>query len=176
MARRAYLALRARASGGSLRSGSTSSSERRRNAYRAAVARFDPAPRGTADLATEGRPTQITSSDREYGVPVDTDEVSSALESTRMLRLALNVLWDGLPNGMSTGPIRDALETIHDQISEAESADLRRFGLAEHFDIVRPVSPVSPPPPQVTDNITAAVRTLAEKGMLAGQNDAGYRA
>jgi hypothetical protein len=110
-----------------------------------------------------------------YGVPVDTDEVSSALESTRMLRLALNVLWDGLPDGMTTGPVREALETIHDQINQAESADLCRFGLAEHYLIVRPISPVSPPPPEIQGRISTAVRTLAELGMLAGQNDAGYR-
>jgi hypothetical protein len=45
-----------------------------------------------------------------YGVPVDTDDVSSALESTRLLRLA-NVLWDGLPDDMNQGPVRDTLET-----------------------------------------------------------------
>jgi hypothetical protein len=110
-----------------------------------------------------------------YGVPVDTDEVSSALESTRLMRLALNVLWDGLPNGVSTGPVRDALESIHDQITRAESAELRRLGLAEHYLIIRPVSPVSPPPPETLRKISTAVRTLAELGMLAGQNDAGYR-
>ena len=65
-----------------------------------------------------------------YGVPVDTDEVSSALESTRLLRLALNVLWDELPDEEGAGPVRDALETIHDRINRAESAELRKLGLA----------------------------------------------
>ncbi len=35
------------------------------------------------------------SSERGYGVPADAEDVSAALESTRILRLALNVLWDG---------------------------------------------------------------------------------
>jgi hypothetical protein len=110
-----------------------------------------------------------------YGVAVDTDDVSSALESTRLMRLALNVLWDGLPGDMTTGPVRDALQSIHDRITQIEAADLRRYGLAEHYLIIRPVSPASPPPPETMARITAAVRTLADLGMLAGQNDAGYR-
>ena len=60
---------------------------------------------------------QPISSERGYGVPVDTDEVSSTLESARLLRLALNVLWDGLPNDMTTGPVGDALESIHNRIN-----------------------------------------------------------
>jgi hypothetical protein len=115
-------------------------------------------------------------SQRGYGVPVDTDEISSALESTRLLRLALNVLWDGLPNDMSAaGPVRDAMETIHSRINEIEATSLRTWGLAEHYLIIRPVSPVSPPPPETMEKIATAVRTLAELGMLAGQNDASYR-
>jgi hypothetical protein len=114
-------------------------------------------------------------SQRGYGAPVDTDDISSALESTRLLRLALNVLWDGLPEGMTTGQVREALETIHKRINEIEAAGLRRWGLAEHYLIIRPLSLASPPPPQIMDKITTAVRTLADLGMLAGQNDAGYR-
>ena len=116
------------------------------------------------------------SSERRYALPVDTDDVSSALESTRLMRLALNTLWDELPGDLNAaGPVRDALGSIHDRINKDEAAALRRWGLAEHYLIIRPVSPVSPPPPQVMEKITAAVRTLAELGMLAGQNDALYR-
>jgi hypothetical protein len=67
-------------------------------------------------------------SQQGYGAPVDTDDISSALESTLLLRLALNVLWNGLPEGMTTGPVRDALETIHNRINEIETAGLRRWG------------------------------------------------
>jgi hypothetical protein len=118
---------------------------------------------------------QTKSSEPGYGVPVDTDEVSSTLESARLLRLALNVLWDGLPDDMTTGPVGDALESILNRINAMETRELRIFGQAEHYLIVQPISPVSPPPPQIMEKITAAVRTLAELGMLAGQNDAGYR-
>jgi hypothetical protein len=86
------------------------------------------------------------------------------------------VLWDELPHDMSAyEPVHDALETIHDQINKTEATELRTWGLAEHYLIIRPVSPVSPPPPEIMEKIAAAVRTLAELGMLAGQNDAGYR-
>ena len=71
----------------------------------------------TTPRAAKGRPVQPISSERGYGVPVDTDEVSSTLESARLLRLALNVLWDGLPNDMTTGPVGDALESIHNRIN-----------------------------------------------------------
>ena len=118
---------------------------------------------------------QTTSSERGDGAPVDTDEVTAALESTRRLRLALNMLWDELPNDMTTGPVHDLLTSIHDRINKIESAGLRTWGIAEHYLIIRPVSPVSLPPPQIMDKITAAVRTLAELGMLAQQNDADYR-
>lgn len=86
------------------------------------------------------------------------------------------MLWDGLPNDMSmTGPVRDALESIHDQINQIEALGLRTWGLVEHYLIIRPVSPVSPATREIMEKITTAVRTLAELGMLAGQNDAIYQ-
>jgi hypothetical protein len=115
---------------------------------------------------------------RGYGARFDTDEISSSLGSTRRLRLALNVLCDGLddlPDETSKGTVTDALRAVHDQVNQAETRALRMLGLAEHYLIIRPVSLLSPPPPQVLEKITAAVRTLAELGMLAGQNDAYYR-
>ena len=116
------------------------------------------------------------SSERGYGVPVDTDGVSPALESTRRLRLALNILWDELPGDLNlAGPVQDALKTIHDRINEVETADLLRYGIAEHYLIIRPVSLVSPPPPQTLEKITAAVRTLAELGMLFAERAHPWR-
>jgi hypothetical protein len=110
-----------------------------------------------------------------YGAYVDTEDVSSPLESTRVLRLALNVLWSNMPPDMDTEPVHDALRSVHDRITEIETGALRRFGVAEHYLIIRPVSPVSPPPPEVMERVTAAVRTLIELGMVVGQHDAGYR-
>ncbi len=113
-----------------------------------------------------------------YGVPVDADEASAALESTRILRLALNALWnglDGLPPDAVTGPVPEALTSIHDRINEIEAPRCAPGDAREHYLIIRPISPVSPPPPQIMEKITAAVRTLAELGMLVGQHVARYR-
>jgi hypothetical protein len=118
------------------------------------------------------------SGERGYGVRVDMNDISSTLNSTRVLRLALNVLWDSLdslPPDTDSGPVGDALKSVHNRINEIETAGLRLWGQAEHYLIIRPISPVSPPPPEVMEKITGAVRTLAELGMIAGQNDAGYR-
>jgi hypothetical protein len=110
-----------------------------------------------------------------YGAYVDTEEVSSPLESTRVLRLALNVLWNDLPPGTDTEPVHEALTYIHDRITAIETDELRLFGIAEHYLVIQPVSPVSPPPPEIMEKITAAVRTLTKLGMVVGQHDAGYR-
>jgi hypothetical protein len=119
--------------------------------------------------------TQIVSSERGYGAYVDTEDVSAPLESTRVLRLALNVLWDRLSPEAETGPLFEVLTSIHDRINAKENDELRLLGMAEHYLIIRPVSPVSPPPPEIMEKIAAAVRTLTELGMVVGQHDAGYR-
>ena len=114
------------------------------------------------------------SSEPGYGGFVDTEKVSQPLEATRVLRLALNVLWNGLPDEVAaTGPVYDALAEVHDWINQAESAELRARGLPEHYLIIRPLSPLTPP--QAREKIAAAIRTLTELGMLAGQHDALYR-
>jgi hypothetical protein len=115
------------------------------------------------------------SSKQGFGSYVDTENVSSLLESTRLQRLALNVLWNELPPSTDTEPMHDALLSIHDRITEIETGELRRWGVAEHYLIIRPVSPVSPPPPEIMEKITAAVRTLTELGMVVGQHDAYFR-
>ena len=72
------------------------------------------------------------SSKQGFGSYVDTENVSSLLESTRLQRLALNVLWNELPPGTDTEPMHDALLSIHDRITEIETGELRRWGVAEH--------------------------------------------
>jgi hypothetical protein len=57
-----------------------------------------------------------------YGVPVDIEAVSSSLDSTRLMRLALNVLWNGLdefPGDKTTESMADALASVHDLINDA---------------------------------------------------------
>ncbi len=110
-----------------------------------------------------------------FGARVDAWEVSGAVDSTRVLRLALNVLWDGLPGPVVRGVVLDGLEAVHRHLSDVEAASLRESGVAEYYMIVRPVSLVSPPPAESAQRIAEAVRTLASFGMLVGQDDAGTR-
>lgn len=63
------------------------------------------------------------SSQRRYGAPV-----------------ALNVLWDDLPDDMNDTLVRQALQTIHERITQAKAIALRTQGLA----VIRPVPSARP--------------------------------
>jgi hypothetical protein len=111
-----------------------------------------------------------------YGAHVDPDNVSEALGSARRLRLALNLLWDGLDEEAGVpGVITKGLHAASDFITQMEEAALTEFGCAEHYLIVRPLSLASPPSPELMGKIGGAVRLLAECGLLVGQHDAGPR-
>jgi hypothetical protein len=111
-----------------------------------------------------------------YGAHVDPDNVSGALGSARRLRLALNLLWDGLDEEVGVpGAITDGLRAANNFITGMEESALTRYGCAEHYLIVRPISLASPPSPEVMEKIGGAVRALAECGLLVGQDDAGPR-
>jgi hypothetical protein len=111
-----------------------------------------------------------------YGTHVDPDNVSGALGSARRLRLALNVLWDGLDEEAGVpGVITKGPQAANDFITQMEEAALTWFGCAEHYLIARPLSLASPPPPELMGKIGGAVRVLAECGLLVGQDDAGPR-
>lgn len=112
---------------------------------------------------------------RVHGLPVDLDEVSRALNETRILRLALNVLYDNLSSDIVDGPVEDIFCKIHDHLSEAETSALVRFGLAEHYVIIRPISPARPPEPAAMKEIAAAINTLEEHDMLVQSPDARNR-
>jgi hypothetical protein len=57
-------------------------------------------------------------SGNRYGSYVNTNELARTLDETRVLRLALNVLYDGLPRDITRGPVEDTLATIHDHLTE----------------------------------------------------------
>lgn len=109
------------------------------------------------------------------GVQVDLNKVSEALNETRILRLALNVLYDQLSFAIVAGPVEDLFCQIHEHLTETETTALERSGLAEHYLIIRPISPVSPPAPDVMQEITAAIQTLKAHDMLVQAPDARYR-
>jgi hypothetical protein len=76
---------------------------------------------------------------------VNLNELGRALDETRVLRLALNVLYDGLPDDVTRVPVEDALVKVHDHLTESESRALTQWGFAEHYVVIRPFSPVRLP-------------------------------
>ena len=54
------------------------------------------------------------SSNREYGTEVETDEMRSALQPTRQIRLAPDVLMGSLPPHFETDAIEKSLWELHE--------------------------------------------------------------
>lgn len=114
------------------------------------------------------------SKDQVYGTHVDVEDISAALFSTRVMRLALEVMWYRMSEDMRLEQWQGQAHILHDldkKIRDAELTVLRDQGLAQEFLIIRPLSPLSPPPPETIQKISVAIRTLAELGMLVGQDD-----
>jgi hypothetical protein len=103
------------------------------------------------------------------------NDVDAALGGTRVLRLALNVLYDGMEElygEAGTGLFQDAMAEVHARLCRVEADALARCGVAEFFTIIiKPSSPLSPAAPEVR----AAVRTLERHGWLELQSDALIR-
>jgi hypothetical protein len=114
----------------------------------------------------------------EYDISF-TDGLSAALGSTRVLRLALNVLYDGMeqiydqaPDTAAKDRFHDLMHEVHQHLTRAELDALSRCGLAEFFTIIKPLSPLAMLSPEALREITTAVSTLERHGLLALQADA----
>jgi hypothetical protein len=116
----------------------------------------------------------VVSETEGYGTHVAVEKISAALGETRAMRLALEVMWEHITKDME--PEQPEGETyilyeLDERVRDMELDVLRKRGLAQEFLIIRPISPISPPPPEILQKITSAIRVLAELGMLVGQND-----
>lgn len=120
------------------------------------------------DAGTGGNPDLTAVNGNAYGSYVDINELAHVLGETRVLRLALNVLWDNLP-GNAPG---EAFTKIHESLTKAETRALREHGFAEHYVVIRPFSPVRLPDAEAMEEITSAIRTLRRHGMLVQASDA----
>ena len=127
------------------------------------------------DAGTGGNPDLTAGGGSPHGAYVNTDELAGILDKTRVLRLALNVLYDGLPDHITRGPVEDAFVKVHDHLTGEETTALTVFGFAEHYVVIRPFSPVNLPEPQAVKEITSAIRTLQRHGMLVQAPDARTR-
>jgi hypothetical protein len=102
----------------------------------------------------------------EHGHDVSVDEIRSALEPTRKLRLGLDVLWEHLPQDMESGAIGDALWMIHERLRSDELRALRTWGLPRAYVIISPINPRNPPGPGDMEKIADAIRTLDDLGLI----------
>jgi hypothetical protein len=132
-------------------------------------------------LSGDGKDLEAGSGNR-YGSYVDTDELSLALDRTRLVRLALNVLYDRLDEvyheptePQAIDRARETLDQVHDHLSAAETRALTQHGFAEHYVVIRPFSPARLPGEGAMKEITTAVRALRRHGMLVQAPDAGDR-
>jgi hypothetical protein len=89
--------------------------------------------------------------------------------------MALDIMWsqvDQLPDEIPAGPgVRAALGTIRDWLNATESAAVRASLLAWHHLIIRPVTPADLPPAQAMAEITTAIATLDQHGLIIGPDD-----
>jgi hypothetical protein len=104
--------------------------------------------------------------------PDDMNTLGIALDETVMVRLGLEVLWNNLPPDIETGDLRGALWHIHERLCEAEIIRLRKHGMTRRYLIIIPVSPMNPPGPEAMAQITAAIRTLDDHGLIIGYGPA----
>jgi hypothetical protein len=101
-----------------------------------------------------------------HGAAVDTDGVLAALNTTRPLRHALDVLWDNMPGDMLSDAIRAAFFEIDEQLRKAALADLRRYGLSRDYLIISPINPMKPPGPEDMEKVAAALCALDDLGLI----------
>jgi hypothetical protein len=106
-----------------------------------------------------------------HATAVNADDELFGVENLRELRIALDLIWLFLPIGQESHPAPAGLQDLHQRLCAEEDRQLRLDGVPDRYLIIRPVSPFSPPSPKDMQRITAAVRTLAELGMLAGRGD-----
>jgi hypothetical protein len=112
-----------------------------------------------------------------YGEDADDEPLAFALDNSRRFRLAMNVLWDRLedictPEDGEYDLIVKALFAANRAVTRAELAAIQKNLGTEHYLLIKPVSQVTPPPPETMQKIGAAIRTLVELQMIIGQPDA----
>jgi hypothetical protein len=102
--------------------------------------------------------------------PDDSEALGTALNTTRKIRFALEVMGseiDCLPDQISaTDDVRNALQAISDWLEQAEEAGLRDALLTRNYAVIKPVSLACPPSPASLADITAAMLVLQRHAVL----------
>jgi hypothetical protein len=105
-------------------------------------------------------------SEQGHGVDIYSDSLLNVLEDTRVLRCALDVLWFNLPLDVETESTKTAFCEIDQYLRKTVLADIRKGVPARDYYIISPISPMNPPGPEDMEKVAAAVRTLADLGLI----------
>jgi hypothetical protein len=101
-----------------------------------------------------------------HSVSVDSDSLLNILESTRVLRCALDILWFSLPIDVESESTRTAFYEIDQYLRKSVLADINKGVFARDYFIISPINPMNPPGPEDMEKVTAALRTLADLGLI----------
>jgi hypothetical protein len=67
---------------------------------------------------------------------------------------------------MDTAASSDALRDIDKRICAEELKALRKYGLPQQYLIISPVNLANPPAREIMEQVTSAIRALADAGLL----------
>jgi hypothetical protein len=97
-----------------------------------------------------------------WAAEIDMEEVRGKLEGTRVIRLALDSLEEGLPPGLMSGHLALELIVLRKKLAEMEREELRKIGHRDYM-ILAPVSCLDSSGDRAA---AAAIRTLDELGLV----------
>ena len=98
----------------------------------------------------------------------DIEEVRSPLESTRHLRMALDLLEERLPPAYTCDGLEAELWALREKIAAAELAQLRSIGQREYI-VIQPRAPAAAEP--LITQAARAVKTLDDLGLVSLRRD-----
>jgi hypothetical protein len=93
----------------------------------------------------------------------DIDEVRDGLESTRHIRMALDMLEETFPMRYASDGLMSELWALREKIAAAELIQLRSFGQREYL-VIQPLSPATTEP--LITMAAEAVKTLDDLGLV----------
>ncbi len=94
---------------------------------------------------------------------LDIEEVRARLEETRYLRLALDVLEEGLPANYASDGLMSELWALREKLAVVELTQLRKIGQREYL-IIQPLAPATAEP--LVSKAAEAVKVLDGLGLV----------
>ena len=101
-----------------------------------------------------------------HRIAVKTDTILTALEPLASCGTPWRCCGAACPPDTDTDALRAVPCELDEQLRKATLANLRRDGLARDYFILSPISPMNPPGPEDMEKIAAALRPLADLGLI----------